>query len=122
MKKIVQLFGFFLCISFGIACSSKVENDDNNNGNFEEDKETSSDCKFKDGTYSATVDYNNSETGHSATYTLDVDVENCQVVKIDFPNGGYLDDDHITYGDLDETGSASVEGEDGKSYQIQVEE
>jgi hypothetical protein len=82
---------------------------------------TYSGCKFEDGDYSATVDYNNSETGYSATYTLDVEVSDCQVIRINFPNDGYLDEDHISYADIDEDGSASVDGEDGKTYQIQID-
>ncbi len=78
-------------------------------------------CKFEDGDYSATVDYNNSETGYSATYTLDVEVSDCQVIRINFPNDGYLDEDHISYADIDEDGKASVDGEDGKTYQIQID-
>ena len=71
--------------------------------------------------YSATVDYNNPETGYSATYTLDVEVQDCQVVQINFPNDGYLDEDHISYADIDEDGRASVDGEDGKTYEIQID-
>ena len=82
---------------------------------------TYSGCKFEDGDYSATVDYNNSETGYSATYTLDVEVSDCQVIRINFPNDGYLDEDHISYADIDEDGTASVYGEDGKTYQIQID-
>lgn len=78
-------------------------------------------CKFEDGSYSATVDYNNSETGYSATYTLDVEVSDCQIVQINFPNDGYLDDDHITNTDIEDDGTASVDGEDGKTYQIQID-
>jgi hypothetical protein len=81
----------------------------------------SSDCKFEDGTYSASVDYNNSETGYSATYTLDVEVQDCQVIQINFPNDGYLDSDHISSADIDENGNAFVEGEDGKTYEIQID-
>lgn len=88
----------------------------------EEVSENSSGCKFEDGTYSATVDYNNPETGYSATYTLDVEVQDCQVVQIKFPNDGYLDDDHISYADIDEDGNASVDGEDGKTYEIQIDD
>ena len=87
-----------------------------------ETNESSYGCKFEDGTYSATVDYNNPETGYSATYTLDVEVQDCQVVQINFPNDGYLDDDHISYADIDEDGNASVEGEDGKTYEIQIDQ
>ena len=90
--------------------------------NDEELEENNSGCKFDDGNYSATVDYNNSETGYSATYTLDVEVQDCQVVQINFPNDGYLDEDHISYADIDEDGQASVDGEDGKTYEIQIDQ
>ena len=86
----------------------------------EESTDDSSGCKFEDGTYSATVDYNNSETGYSASYTLEVEVQDCQVVQINFPHGGYIDEGDISAGDLDEDGNASVEGEDGKSFEIQI--
>ena len=89
--------------------------------NVEELEENNSGCKFEDGNYSATVDYNNPETGYSATYTLDVEVQDCQVVQINFPNDGYLDEDHISYEDIDEDGRASVDGEDGKTYEIQID-
>lgn len=87
----------------------------------EENTSNSTGCKFEDGSYSATVDYNNSETGYSATYTLDVEVQDCQIVQINFPNDGYLDEDHISYADIDEDGNASVDGEDGKTYEIQID-
>ncbi len=51
----------------------------------EEMSENSSGCKFEDETYSATVDYSNPETGFSATYTLDVDVQDCQISANQFP-------------------------------------
>lgn len=82
---------------------------------------SSSGCNLDDGTYSATVGYNNSETGYSATYTLDVDIEDCQVVQINFPNDGYLDENHISAADIDEDGNANVDGEDGKTYEIQID-
>lgn len=92
-----------------------------NEENDEENSEFSSGCKFEDGTYSATVDYNNPETGYSATYTLDVEVQDCQIVQINFPNDGYLDADHISYADIEDDGHASVDGEDGKTYEIQID-
>lgn len=97
--------------------SSNYSNEENN----EESNEYSNGCKFEDGTYSATVDYNNPETGYSATYTLDVEVQDCQIVQINFPNDGYLDEDHISYADIDEDGNATVDGEDGKTYEIQID-
>lgn len=87
----------------------------------EEADNDASGCKFEDGTHSASVDYHNSETGYSTTYTLDVEVQDCQIVQINFPNGGHLDEDHISAADIDEDGNASVEGEDGKSFEIQID-
>lgn len=78
-------------------------------------------CEIVDGTHSATVDYNNPETGYSNTYTLDVEVEDCQVVQIDFDSGGYLDEDHISPAEIDDYGMATVDGEDGKTYDIQID-
>ncbi|MCQ4139281.1 hypothetical protein [Chryseobacterium sp. EO14] len=140
MKRTI-LLAFLLTLATIISsCSSKAENiQENNNSNIsftsvsdeenDEDLESIdsegidnfSSCKFEDGIYSATVDYNNPETGYSATYTLDVDVRDCQVVQINFPNDGYLDDDHISYADIDDDGNASVVGEEGKTYQIQID-
>lgn len=75
---------------------------------------------FEDGTYTAEVGYFNPETGYYATYTLDVDVEDGMVVTIYFPNGGWLDDDHIDPAELDDDGNCTVYGEDGKEYEVHV--
>ena len=87
-----------------------------------EDSESENACGFSDNTYNATVDYSNPETGYSATYTLDVEVSGCQVIQIDFPNGGYLDDDHIDPTDLDENGDASVEDDKGRTFDVHIDE
>lgn len=101
---------------------SSIDYSDKEEINDETDDYTSSSgCKFDDGTYSATIDYYNPETGYSQTYTLDVEVEGCEVVQIDFPNGGWLDSDHITPAELDEYGNCTVDGEDGKTYEIQID-
>ncbi len=84
---------------------------------YEEDE----DDRFEDDVYSATVDYYNPETDYSATYTLDVEVVDNQVVTIYFPKGGYIDDDHISSAELDEDGFAVVDGEDGKTYEVQID-
>src|SRR5579885_1936002 len=87
----------------------------NSENNYQDDNEddeenlSSSDCGLDDDTYSATVDYTNDNTGYTATYDLDVVVEDCQVVEIDFSNGGYLDDSHIDPADIDDDGNATVE-------------
>jgi len=139
MKKNYTLLQYVLIILVFISCTSK--SDINNEGsisseqNIDEtvinDSDNYSDevysedsdlgCKFEDGTYSATVEYDNPETGYSATYNLDIEVQDCQVVQINFPNDGYLDEDHISYADIDEDGTALVYGEDGKTYEIQID-
>jgi hypothetical protein len=126
----ISFFSLIAVFYLLVSCSSKSENrreSENYNSSYsaveeDENNEITSGCKFEDGTYSATVDYNNPETGYSATYTLDVDVQDCQVIQINFPNDGYLDKDHISYSDIDEDGNASVEGEDGKTYEINIAE
>lgn len=95
--------------------------DDGDDENMEE-SENSDDCKFDDGSYSATVDYYNPETGYSQTYTLEVDVEDCQVIQINFPKGGWLDEDHISPAEIDEEGNASIDGENGKTYEVHLDE
>ena len=100
---------------------SESNNEDENNSENENSSDNDNGCKYEDGTHSATVDYNNPETGYSQTYTLDVEVQDCQVVQINFPNDGYLDEDHISPADIDESGNASVDGEDGKTYEIQID-
>lgn len=138
MKKIIILLQCFVLVCLITSCKSRTENrrgsidspntySTSSSNNYEEDddrKEVSANstgCKFEDDTYSATVDYNNPETGYSATYTLDVEVQDCQVVQINFPNDGYLDEDHISYADIDDGGNAIIYGEDGKTYEIQID-
>lgn len=104
--------------------SSSNQSYSNNNDNSERtitNTDNEEDHKNQDGTRSATVDYYNPTTGYSSTYTLDVEVEDGQVKQINFPNGGYLDDDHITPADIDDDGNAHVEGEDGKTYDVHVD-
>jgi hypothetical protein len=80
-----------------------------------------SSCDFDDGVHAATVNYSNSNTGYSNTYSLDVEVENCEVVRINFPNGGWLDSDHITPAELDGNGQCTIEGEGGKTYEVEID-
>lgn len=118
-----------LSITLLVSCNSGSDYDEEPNSNKETENMNSFDldgtnedggCGFEDDNYSATVYYKNSETGYSATYTLDVEVADCQIVQINFPNDGHLDEDHISFGDLDEEGSAFVYGEDGKTYEINI--
>ena len=105
--------------------NDNIENDDSNNGSeyvdndYNNGDETNS--SIEDGTYSATVDYYNPDTGYSNTYTLDVEVEDNLIVQIDFPNDGYLDDTHIEPQELDEDGHCSIEDDEGRTFDIQLD-
>ena len=135
MKHIITLL-FLSGIVIILSCSEKKDDTVSNNPkstheepdastNKEDDNEENpiedSGCKYDDGTYSASVDYYNPETGYSAIYNLDVEVQDCQIVQINFPNDGYLDEDHIFYADIDENGEATVLGEEGKTYNITID-
>lgn len=82
--------------------------------------------KTLNGTYDASVDYYNPKTGYSATYELEVDVEDGEVVRIDFPKGGWLDDDihpsesRLSPAELDEDGEATMEDENGRTFKIKI--
>ena len=49
-------------------------------------------------------------------------VENCQVIEIDFPKGGYLDDSHIDPADIDEEGNASITHDRGRTFEVHLSE
>lgn len=89
--------------------------DDENN----EDSENR--CGYEDGSHEATVEYYNPKTGTHSTYTLDVDVENCEIIQINFPKGGWLDDSHISPEELDSYGTATIEDDEGREFEIQIE-
>ena len=88
--------------------------DYNNNTNYQEQSD------IEDGEHEAEVQYYNPHTGTSSTYTLTVDVENGEVVKIYWPNGGWLDESHFTGADLDEDGNASFTSDKGYEYNITI--
>ncbi|MBI2274711.1 MAG: hypothetical protein HYU70_13010 [Bacteroidetes bacterium] len=120
----IGLIALILAVSVLPGCGDEEKGVDqrSESGNVADDDDDSGSCKWEDGTYSATVDYYNPETDFSNTYTLDVVVEDCQVIQINFPAGGWLDEDHISPADIDTDGDASVEGEDGKTYEVHLEE
>ena len=103
----------FLLISFScISCN--YESID------ESQEETEPGCEYKDGTHSATVDYYNPETGYNTTYDLEVEVQDCEVIQINFPKGGWLDSDHISPTALDENGNATIEDDQGRTWEIHL--
>lgn len=71
------------------------------------------------GDYQAEVEYYNPETGRSATYYLWVDIENGELVKIYFSNGGWWDDTNFSPVDISD-GEASFITYDGKSITVRL--
>ncbi|MGG5210891.1 hypothetical protein ACQWU4_18375 [Chryseobacterium sp. MIQD13] len=110
-----------------------TESDDEQNENYY-DEEQENENSFEDGkrvyngTLPATVRYYNPETGYSNTYTLDVDVNNGEVERINFPKGGWLDDDvhpiesRLSSEELDENGTATLKDSDGRTFEVEIDD
>jgi hypothetical protein len=94
-------------------------NDNDESSNNDNDNEGSLE-KYPDGTYCAEVQYRNPHTGTHSTYTLTVEVESNEVTQINFPNGGWMDQDHFNGADLDDEGNASFNSDKGYDYEIQI--
>jgi len=77
-------------------------------------------CQFKDGRYPASVKYFNPKTEHAKTHELFVRVRQCKVVQIDFPNGGWLDENHIPATPITKEGGASLTDDKGRIWQVQI--
>ncbi len=75
----------------------------------------------EDGVYCAEVGYYYSVTGTQSTYILEVEIEDEELTVIRWPNGGWLDNDHITPSELDKNGTCTVFGEEGKTYEVELE-
>ena len=117
MKKIYSFIFFALVVING------CDNEDSINNSSEENKienNNDNDCGIEDGSHDASVDYYNPNTGHTAIYDLEVEVEDCKVTIIYFPNGGRLDNDHISPEELDEDGNATLEDEKGRTFDVHI--
>lgn len=104
------------------------ENEEKDDDELEQNEDTyryvsySEDCELTDDTYDATVEYYNPSTGFRNTYSLEVEVENCEVTTIYFPKGGYLDQCHIYPAEIDEDGDATVKDEKGRIYYVHIDQ
>lgn len=75
--------------------------------------------EFSDGEYCAEIQYYNQNTGKHSTYTLPVEVKNGELVKIQWENGGWLDESHFTAPDISD-GTASFTSDKGYKYDIEL--
>jgi hypothetical protein len=74
---------------------------------------------YCDGTYCAEIDYYYYKTGTESTYTLKVEIEDNELVKIYWPNGGWLDSSHYNPPDISD-GYASFESYEGIEYTVDI--
>lgn len=78
-----------------------------------------SSTKYKDGSYCAEIQYYNPKTCTRSTYTLPIDVKDNKLVKINWSNGGWLDETHFTPPNIS-TGEASFTTDRGYKYQVKI--
>lgn len=114
----VTSISLLVCILLSCGNSSKSQQ-----YNSVEDEEyyDNEDNGIEDGTYSADVDYYNPDTGYSATYTLDVEVQDGCVTTIYFPDDGYLDGSHIDATELDDDGNCFICDDEGREFSIHID-
>jgi hypothetical protein len=115
-------FSILIYVSFLLfSCSnneSKYSNETDSVENSLQDNDSNE--KLQDGTYCAEIEYRNPNTRTHSTYTLTVEVENNEVIQINFPNGGWMDQDHFNGAELDDEGNASFTSRKGYDYEIQI--
>lgn len=88
---------------------------DSDGGGDAEDEEVD----YPDGRYCARVEYYYSETGTSSTYTLAITIEDGEVDRIHWPNGGWLDNSHFSSADISD-GTAQFHSFEGVDYRVTV--
>jgi len=74
--------------------------------------------RWKDGEYCASVHYYNPNSGNESDYHLKIEIEEGRVIKIKFPEGGWLDEDHFDPEPLDKNGEATVTDDRDYEYTI----
>jgi len=107
MKKIF----YILTLSLGFGCGSNHDASFNNENTANE---------YQNGTFCADIDFYNPKTGTSNTYSLNVDVNDGYVVKIHWPNGGWLDEDHFDSEKLSEDNKCDFTSDRGYKYSIEI--
>lgn len=118
MRLLLYILIFILSLSY---CKNKSEGSlvqektyskpDNKSSRYSSNGNEESEEKYPDDTYCAEVEYHNPNTGTSSSYTLTVEVESNEIVKINFPNGGWMGSDHFSGAELEEDGTANFKSD-----------
>lgn len=113
-----------------VGCSKKTEHATDQSSNntdhstytsieSEGDESDDNEVEYPDGRYCARVEYYYSETGTNSTYTLAIDIEDGEVGRIHWPNGGWLDNSHFSSADISD-GTARFSSFEGVDYEVTV--
>lgn len=119
--RLLNVTSISLLVCILLSCGNSSKSQQYNSAEDEEEYYDNENNGIEDGTYSADVDYYNPDTGYSATYTLDVEVQDGCVTTIYFPNDGYLDDSHIDATELDDDGNCVIYDDDGREFSIHID-
>ena len=127
----VQLFILFLFLTIA-SCNDRTHNEDSEasyspsstessySSDNQDDEEQDENGKYPDDTYCAEVEYYNPNAGTHSSYALTVEVESNEITQINFPNGGWLDNDHFNNAELEKDGTASFTSGKGYDYEITI--
>jgi hypothetical protein len=108
-----------------LAMNSCKNSSSSNTSSSSEESSTSADNDekeidgYEDGDYCAEVTYYYDKTGTTSTYTLKVEIEDNDLVKLYWPNGGCLDNSHFSPPDISD-GDANFESEQGIEYTVRI--
>lgn len=114
MEKILKLILAILLFVF-VSCGKSNQNNSDEGGEIIDNIDEG----FADGEYCAEIEYYNPNTGTSSTYTLPVEVEYGKLVKINWTNGGWLDDSHFIEPDISD-GDAEFTSDAGYQYKVKL--
>jgi hypothetical protein len=115
MKRKIWTLFLSILLLFNIGCNNRSSSESS-----DVDEYYSEDDGYDDGTYCADVTYYNPNTGTRNTYTLEVEVESNELIKIYWNSGGWLDEDHFYAQELDENGTCSFTSDKGYEYNVEL--
>lgn len=101
-----------------IGCQGKSTS--NSGETFSKSETSNGEDSYSDDTYCAEVKYHNPNTGTQSSYTLTVKVESNEIVEINWPNGGSLDENDFSNATVDEEGHSSFTSDKGYEYEVQI--
>ena len=119
--RLLNVTSISLLVCILLSCGNSNKSQQYNSVEDEEEYYDNEGNGIEDGTYSADVDYYNPDTGYSATYTLDVEVQDGCVTTIYFPDDGYLDGSHTDATELDDDGNCVIYDDEGREFSIHID-